>query len=202
MNLGCGLQVAPGWVNIDGSLNALVANSPKWMHAVAYSLSGARQFYAKDYYRDTLSKNFFVHHDLFYGIPLQDQIADFVYSSHFLEHLDRRTGRRLLEECLRVLKPGGVLRIAVPDLECAWEMYKRGEKERMIHDFFFAEEMTGFGQHRYGYDYDMLSTTLRDIGFAQIQKSGFKEGATPDLQLLDNRGDYTLFVEARRPNKL
>lgn len=200
VNLGCGLQVAPGWVNIDGSLNALVANSPRWTHSLAYGLSGARDFYDKDYYRDTLQKNLFVHHDLIYGIPLENQIADFVYSSHFLEHLDRQKGRRLLEECFRVLKPGGSLRIAVPDLERAWEMYHHGEKERMIHDFFFTDEGSGFGQHRYAYDYEMLSGILREIGFTRIKRTEVREGDTPDLQFLDNREDYTLFVEARRPD--
>jgi predicted SAM-dependent methyltransferase len=199
VNLGCGLQVAPGWVNIDGSLNALVANFPRWMHSLAYRLSGAKAFYAKDYYRDTLSKNVFIHHDLSYGIPLEDETADFVYSSHFLEHLERPVGKRLLEECLRVLKPGGVVRIAVPDLEYAWEMYKRGEKEKMIHDFFFAEEMTGFGRHRYAYDYDMLKTLLREMGFVEIRRCEFQDGKMPDLVFLDNRGDYTVFVEACRP---
>jgi len=200
VNLGCGLHVAPGWVNIDGSLNALVANSPKWIHSFAYRMSGAKEYYTRDNYQDTLRQNIFIHHDLIYGIPLADQSADFVYSSHFLEHLDRSVGRRLLEECLRVLKPGGVLRIAVPDLECGWELYKLGEKERMIHDFFFAEEMTGFGQHRYAYDYEMLHDALAQIGFANIQRAVFQEGATPDLKLLDNREDYTLFVEAYAPD--
>jgi predicted SAM-dependent methyltransferase len=201
VNLGCGLQVAPGWVNIDGSLNALIAAAPHWMCSLAYKFSGANAFYSKEYYCSTLQNNLFIHHNLAYGIPLQNEVADFIYSSHFLEHLDQASGQRLMEECFRVLKPGGVLRIAVPDLEYAWEMYRRGEKERMIHDFFFTGEGGGLGQHRYAYDYQMLSTLLHDVGFNQVERSDFQEGATPDLQFLDNREDYTLFVEARRPHK-
>jgi predicted SAM-dependent methyltransferase len=198
VNLGCGLQVAPGWINIDGSLNSLVAAAPGWVCSLAYRFSGAREFYSKDYYCSTLKDNFFVHHNLTYGIPLQDEVADFIFSSHFLEHLDQPSGLRLVQECRRVLKPGGVLRIAVPDLEYAWEMYKRGDKERMIHDFFFTDESGGLGQHRYAYDYQMLNQLLRDVGFGDVKRKTFQQGETPDLEFLDNREDYTLYVEARR----
>jgi predicted SAM-dependent methyltransferase len=200
VNLGCGLQVAKGWVNIDGSLNSFVAPAPRWILSLAYSCSGARQFYSKEFYCDTLRNNFFVHHNLHHGIPLADRTADFIYSSHFLEHLDRTSARRLLEECFRVLKEDGVLRIAVPDLEHAWEMYKDGDKDHMLQIFFFTEDETGLGQHRYAYDFKMLETLLSERGFARIQRAEFQQGATPDLEQLDNREDYTIFVEARRPH--
>jgi hypothetical protein len=43
----------------------------------------------------------------------------------------------------------------------------------------------------------MLSQLLREVGFNQIERAEFQKGATPDLEFLDNREDYTLFVEAR-----
>jgi predicted SAM-dependent methyltransferase len=55
--------------------------------------------------------------DLRRPLPLADRHADAVYHSHVLEHLPRATADRLLRECHRVLKPGGILRVAVPDLE-------------------------------------------------------------------------------------
>ena len=42
---------------------------------------------------------------------------DVVYHSHLLEHLQQEEGEDLIQECFRVLKPGGILRIVVPDLE-------------------------------------------------------------------------------------
>ena len=57
------------------------------------------------------------------GVPLVDGTADFVYHSHVLEHLCREDARRFLQECHRILKPGGILRIAVPDLEDAAREY-------------------------------------------------------------------------------
>src|SRR5438445_2136934 len=56
-------------------------------------------------------------HDLRQGIPLPDNSCDVVYHSHVLEHLRRAEAKYLLCECYRVLKPGGILRAAIPDLE-------------------------------------------------------------------------------------
>ncbi len=199
VNLGCGLTVAPQWINVDGSLNALIATWPHWLHHYAYRFSGANQFYSLDDYIAIVQNNLFIHHDFRYGIPLPDSSADYLYSSHFLEHLDKRAGRNLLQECLRVLKPGGFMRIAVPDLEHAWRMYQAGDKERMLHDYFFIDGATGFSQHRYLYDYEMLAGILAEIGFHHIVRVEFQSGTVPDLELLDNRAEYTLFVEAQKP---
>lgn len=62
-------------------------------------------------------------YDIRRGLPGPDQRYAAVYHSHVLEHLEPDQGRRLLSECLRVLKPGGVLRIVVPDLERIAELY-------------------------------------------------------------------------------
>ncbi len=51
------------------------------------------------------------------GLPFSDSAADACYSSHVLEHLERTQARRFVAEAFRVLKPGAVLRVVVPDLE-------------------------------------------------------------------------------------
>ena len=56
-------------------------------------------------------------HDLSKGIPLSDASCDVVYHSHVLEHIRRAEALPFMEECYRVLKPAGILRVAVPDLE-------------------------------------------------------------------------------------
>lgn len=55
--------------------------------------------------------------DLRRGVPYPDESFDVVYHSHVLEHFPRKDGEAFLIECRRVLKPGGILRVAVPDLE-------------------------------------------------------------------------------------
>jgi predicted SAM-dependent methyltransferase len=56
-------------------------------------------------------------HNLLKGVPFKNETFDFVYHSHVLEHFSKEDGEKLIEECFRVLKPGGTLRIAIPDLE-------------------------------------------------------------------------------------
>lgn len=62
-------------------------------------------------------------HDLRQGLPFQANQFDAVYHSHVLEHFTPADGRRLLDECRRVLKPGGILRVAVPDGEQICRLY-------------------------------------------------------------------------------
>ncbi len=61
--------------------------------------------------------------DICAGLPVPDNSQDVVYHSHVLEHLERKQGEALLRECYRVLRPGGVLRIVVPDLEQIARLY-------------------------------------------------------------------------------
>jgi predicted SAM-dependent methyltransferase len=64
-----------------------------------------------------------VRHDLRQGIPWPDGSVDVVYHSHILEHFTRSDAERFLRECHRVLKPNGLLRVVVPDLEAIARQY-------------------------------------------------------------------------------
>lgn len=56
-------------------------------------------------------------YNLLRGIPLPDNYVDVVYHSHLLEHFPMRYAQAFIKECTRVLKPGGIIRVVVPDLE-------------------------------------------------------------------------------------
>ncbi len=58
-----------------------------------------------------------VAHNLLQGIPMENECFDVVYHSHVLEHFTKIDGELFLQECYRVLKPNGIIRIAIPDLE-------------------------------------------------------------------------------------
>lgn len=66
-----------------------------------------------------------ISHDLRTGLPFDDNEFDAVYHSHVLEHLTPVDASTMLRECLRVLKPKGVLRVVVPDLEGIARAYLR-----------------------------------------------------------------------------
>jgi len=64
-----------------------------------------------------------VAHDLRHGLPFPPDTFDAAYGSHVLEHLEPDAASRLLRECRRILRPGGILRIVVPDLQRIAKLY-------------------------------------------------------------------------------
>jgi len=116
LNLGSGTVVAPGWVNLDLSPNALASSAPIAILDVLYRASGSRHLMSRDDYIARLKSSRFVFCDLTRGIPVADGAAAVVYSSHFFEHLRPGEARALIRESFRVLAAGGLLRITVPDV--------------------------------------------------------------------------------------
>lgn len=73
---------------------------------------------------DLISESFdVIPYDITTGLPFAENSIDAVYHSHVLEHLNPNHGIELIRECWRVLKPGGVARIVVPDLEKIAKLY-------------------------------------------------------------------------------
>ncbi len=63
-------------------------------------------------------------YNLTQGVPFADNSFDVVYHSHVLEHFTKEAGQRFIQECYRVLKPNGIIRIAIPNLEAIINNYK------------------------------------------------------------------------------
>jgi predicted SAM-dependent methyltransferase len=84
-----------------------------------------------------------VHYNLKYGVPLPDSSADFIFTSHTLHHFYRDEAMALLRDAFRVLKSGGTIRIAVPNLEyifSLYQRYQRGEREQALKFFFYPSK--------------------------------------------------------------
>lgn len=107
--------------------------------------------------------------DLRRGFPFPDGICDVVYSSHAIEHFDRSGARRFLQECRRVLKHRGMLRLVAPDLEGVARAYlscldavrkgEAGADDR--YEWIVIELLDQLVRHRSGGE--MLKYWCRDV---------------------------------------
>lgn len=197
INLGCGLAIAPGWINVDASLNALFAGAPTWILTLLYRISGSNRYYSKNEYINILKSNDFIFHDLSRSLPFKNNSVDYIYTSHFVEHLFKRDAKKLLESCYKSLKSGGVIRVAVPDLKYAVDLYGKGEARKMLENYFFVDDLSSYlARHKYMYDFELINEVLIEAGFNNVQQYQYRQGKVPNLDILDNRPEDTLFVEA------
>lgn len=119
LNLGCGTKTSPSSsvVNIDWSIYLRLKRNPLSRAILPFFIRGERLRLFKQ-----MPSNILVH-NLAKGIPFASNTVDVVYHSHMFEHLDRNLVDGFLLEVKRVLKPGGIHRIVVPDLECLCRRY-------------------------------------------------------------------------------
>jgi SAM-dependent methyltransferase len=120
LNLACGARTRPGWNNLDFSPYARLRRRPQLTSALkAVGLLSAERIERLHNIDPKI-----ICWNLAHGVPFLADQFDMVYHSHFLEHLARAQAVIFLKECRRVLKPGGVLRVVVPDLELIMRSYQ------------------------------------------------------------------------------
>ena len=61
-------------------------------------------------------------------LPIEDGTAEVFYCSHVLEHIDTESGQHLLNQIYQKLKPGGVVRLTMPDIDLAYQAYVKNDK--------------------------------------------------------------------------
>jgi predicted SAM-dependent methyltransferase len=142
--------------------------------------------------------------DLTRPFPIPDHSIDYIYSEHFIEHISLADALQLLAECLRVLMPGGVMRLSTPDLHVLVEKYFAGAigewrdmgwEPRTPCDLL-NEGFRNWG-HLYVYDEPKLVETLKRTGFAHVGRCSRGVSAHSPLQDLETRPDHgDLIVEA------
>lgn len=113
LNLGSGTKTSahPDVANVDWSFYIRLKRSPVLGRAAGRLLTGERRRRLAELPDNMVSQ------DLSKGIPFDDASVDVVYHSHMLEHLDRWVAPLFMAEVRRVLRPGGIQRVVVPDLE-------------------------------------------------------------------------------------
>ena len=199
VNFGSSLAVHKGWINIDIDFNLLIARLPESLLKIYYRNSGAKNWWSEEEYIRKLKDNTFYHHRLEFGLPFHDNSVDVVYTSHTLEHLFKADAEMLVRESFRILRPGGLVRICLPDLQYAFELYTKGEKEKAL-KYFFADSKSDYtSRHMYMYDYEMMKDILEKNKFVEINRCDYQQGKAPDLEHLDVRPDETFYIEALKP---
>jgi len=142
-----------------------------------------------------------VGHDFRYPLPYGDATFEGVFSEHTLEHLPPSYARKLLSEMHRVLKPGSVARIAVPDLKKYVDYYK-GDRSNPAFDKHDSGceaiwSLTQNWGHLSCWDAEMLTSQMLEAGFNSPKEVSYLNGSDKRLlrDLADRRWE-TLYVEA------
>lgn len=102
------------------------------------------------------------------NLPFDDKSVDVIYASHVLSYFDREEAFLLLKEWNRVLKIGGILRIAVPDFKSMSALYNKGEitLDRIIGPLYGKMKMSDSTiYHKSVYDFESLTYILNKSGF-------------------------------------
>lgn len=207
LNLGCGHIQPAGWINVDGSLRAWVASHLAPLDNLLVKL---RLWPPTEFNRQTRWLN------LLKPLPWADNAVDAIYLGEVLEHFTRDQGAQLLAECHRVLAPGGVLRVRVPDNARFWRNYLAAydpiaarPDDQWVNDhtywveLFFRDICTrrrwfsSYGHfHKWMYDDVSLVLAFRAAGFADARRRNYLDSAIPDIQPVESRDE--LIVEGTK----
>jgi len=153
--------------------------------------------------------------DLSHGnLPFRDDSLDSVVCMSAINYFTRDRGREIIAEVHRTLKPGGVARFGVQDLEkiARWYVEKNNEfffqklpdgRERFegvtLGDKFaswFYGYVSAGGACRYFYDYESLAWIFKDLGFSVVEKRNYMESRLSGMQAIDNRPEQMFYLEA------
>lgn len=211
INIGCGDVPASGWLNYDNSLTVRLASIP----GLAWVLARGGFFSPRQHqFIEAVRKHGIRYADAVAKIPHSDNSVDVVYTCHMLEHLDRREAVQFLAETMRVLKPGGILRVVVPDLKLHARNYlEDDDADRFLDAVMLSTPspegflsrikllIVGHRHHLWMYDEKSISGLIEVCGFSEVKS--LRPGETripfPDGLDLYERSEESIFVEAVKP---
>lgn len=140
-----------------------------------------------DFFADS---DYVIAHNLLRGIPYPDSTFEVVYHSHVLEHFSRPHAVEFTKECWRVLKPGGIIRIAVPDLESIIHEYQK----------WLDLAQKGDKAAQANYDWIMLELydqAVRNYGGGEMGKYLLQENVPNEVYVRERMGSF--FDAIRQP---
>jgi len=208
LHLGCGLVTPEDWINLDGSWNARLAKSP-----TLKKILGRLRIVPIE--QTTILWNpKIVIHDVRKPLPFESLSIDAIYASHLLEHLYLVEAKCLLQDCFRVLSPGGVVRMVVPDLRSIALNYVNqissidsvksdqlevNPADRMNRQMLFRSAtppsgnivyrlysaLNDFHTHKWMYDANSLIKYFRWAGFEDVEEMDFLHSRIENIQIVE-----------------
>ena len=146
--------------------------------------------------------------DLRADLPFPERSVDYAVAIHVLPHIPLAALPAALARIRRVLKPGGVLRLALPDLEKAIEAHRRRDASyfaipdaqwkslgaKLVAQIVWHNDLVT------PFTYDLAAEALEKAGFASVQRCEFRQTRSrfPEIATLDNRERESFFVEATK----
>jgi predicted SAM-dependent methyltransferase len=135
--------------------------------------------------------------------PFDDNTFDYAFSEHMIEHIPHAVGQHMINECYRVLKPGGRLRITTPDLAFLIALYQQEKTDLQTRYIRWSAEankpnvpfamdtyvinnfVRDYG-HQFIYDEKALRASFERAGFAGIVRCELNESQSEVLRNLEN----------------
>lgn len=155
--------------------------------------------------------------DVVKGLPVAEASFDAVYCSHVLEHLALADLRTALKNTFRLLKPGGVFRLVVPDLAFLASRYVNDPSPDAAHEFMeatnlgshtrergavaFAVAWLGHSRHLWMWDFEAMREELRRAGFTDVRRARVGDAEDAAFREVEDEGRWEscLGMECRRP---
>jgi hypothetical protein len=208
---GCGLCAPDGWLNFDASPRLRLERMPGL--GLALRLTVGLLFPANVRFGDIVD-----------GLPVADGTARGVYGSHVLEHLPRDELPAALRNTYRMLAPGALFRLIVPDLHWRAARYLRevgdgdpaaadalmtscalGTNKKVGTMMSVLRAGLGHNAHLWMYDFAALKALLEQAGFSAIRRCERGDSGDPMFALVEDEnrffesGERELAIEAARP---
>lgn len=207
VHYGCSYLCAPKeWENFDASFTLRFEKLP--FIGKRYTKNGQR-FPENVRYGDIVR-----------GLPIPNGKAEAAYASHVLEHLTLTEFHKALENTFRMLRPGGIFRTVVPDLEHLAQEYLNGlQTEQPFANIEFLRktclgceerpktpirlltESLRTSKHLWMWDRRSMPAVLKQHGFVDIRLCSFGDNSDPMFSLVENssRFQHAVAVEGHRP---
>lgn len=188
---GCGQSCPSGWSNFDAS---------PWLWLRTLPLAG-RFLRLGPFPRGVRNG------DIVTGLPVADETVQGVYASHVLEHLSYADFWSALDHTFRMLRPGGIFRLIVPDLQARAERYLHDTALPDASAWFMRasglgregsvrgmgprlRQMFGRSAHLWMWDEQSLANALRKTGFTGIRRCRFGDCADAAFRQVEEEGRF------------